>query len=121
MLDWMSPEQEWLSRMTDCQRNLVHISSFYSVLGPMIFVITGDGNVSRGALHIAKCLPHEWVKPGDLKKLAESKDFDNHKVYLCQVEAKDYCVDRHGKFDLQRYYTHPEEYTSNFHEKVSFL
>ncbi|KAI8847219.1 Saccharopine dehydrogenase-domain-containing protein [Chytridium lagenaria] len=38
-------------------------------LGPLIFVFTGDGNVTKGALHVFKCLPHEWVKPEDLKAL----------------------------------------------------
>ena len=87
-------------------------------LGPMIFVITGSGNVSKAAMHILKCLPHEWVKPEDLAKLAKSEDFDHHKVYVCQITAKDYCVDMEGKFDENRYYSHPEEYKSVFHEKV---
>lgn len=87
-------------------------------LGPMIFVITGNGNVSKGAMHILKCLPHEWVKPQDLKALAESKDFDNHKIYVCQVGAADYCVDKEGKFNEDRYYSHPGEFKSVFHEKV---
>ena len=42
-------------------------------LGPMTFVFTGDGNVTRGALHVFKCLPHTWVSPNDLKSLFESK------------------------------------------------
>jgi alpha-aminoadipic semialdehyde synthase len=36
-------------------------------LGPMVFVITGNGNVSRGALHVFKCLPYEWVTPEELE------------------------------------------------------
>lgn len=87
-------------------------------LGPMIFVITGHGNVSKGALYILKCLPHEWVKPEDLEKLAKSKDFDNHKIYLCQVGSADYAIDKNGAYDVDRYFKHPEEYTSIFHEKV---
>jgi alpha-aminoadipic semialdehyde synthase len=39
-------------------------------LGPMIFVITGNGNVSRGALHVFKCLPYEWVTPEELEGLS---------------------------------------------------
>lgn len=42
-------------------------------LGPMIFVFTGDGNVTKGALHVFKCLPHEWIQPNDLKSFYESK------------------------------------------------
>lgn len=88
-------------------------------LGPLIFVLVGNGNVAKGALHIFKCLPHEWVKPEDLEALAKSKDFDNHKVYICQVGARDYCVDSQGRFDEDRYYNHPEEYTSVFAEKIA--
>jgi alpha-aminoadipic semialdehyde synthase len=88
-------------------------------LGPMIFVVTGNGNVSKGALHVFKCLPHEWVKPEDLESLSKSKKFDNHKVYLCQVTAKDYCVNNEGGFVEEEYFAHPERYTSNFHEKIA--
>jgi alpha-aminoadipic semialdehyde synthase len=42
-------------------------------LGPMTFVFTGKGNVTSGALHVFKCLPHEWIKPADLKSFYESK------------------------------------------------
>jgi alpha-aminoadipic semialdehyde synthase len=88
-------------------------------LGPMIFVIVGNGNVAKGALHIFKCLPHEWVQPEDLARLAESKDFNNHKVYLCQVSSKDYAVDKDGNYIEDRYYENPEEYRSVFHEKIA--
>jgi alpha-aminoadipic semialdehyde synthase len=88
-------------------------------LGPMIFVITGNGNVSKGAHHVFKCLPHETVKADDLAKLVENKDFDNRKIYFCQVTAKDYIVDKNGNYDEADYLAHPEKYTSNFHEKIA--
>ncbi|KAJ3270540.1 hypothetical protein HDV01_007743 [Terramyces sp. JEL0728] len=88
-------------------------------LGPMIFVITGDGNVSRGALHVFKCLPHEWVKAEDLEALSKKKDFDNHKVYICQARPKDFIVDKDGKFDHDDYIGNPQKYKSVFHEKIA--
>ncbi|KAI8900382.1 Saccharopine dehydrogenase-domain-containing protein [Globomyces pollinis-pini] len=88
-------------------------------LGPMIFVIVGDGNVSRGALHVFKCLPHQWVRPEELEALSKSKDFDNHKVYLCQVTAKDFIVDKNGNYDESDYFTKPEKYSSVFHKKIA--
>ncbi|KAJ3121943.1 hypothetical protein HK098_003262 [Nowakowskiella sp. JEL0407] len=89
-------------------------------LGPMVFVITGDGNVSRGALHILKCLPHEWIEPDKLKSFAESKDFDPHKVYLCQVTAKDYIVKKDGGvFKSEDYKENPDKYESIFHKKIA--
>jgi alpha-aminoadipic semialdehyde synthase len=88
-------------------------------LGPLIFCITGDGNVSRGALHILKCLPHEWVLVKDLKSLVDRKDFDNHKVYILQVTPKDYLTNEEGGFDYEEYKQNPERYTSNFHSTIA--
>lgn len=43
-------------------------------LGPITFVFTGaQGNVTKGALHVFKCLPHEWVSPNELQDLFKSK------------------------------------------------
>ena len=89
-------------------------------LGPIIFVIVGDGNVSRGALQVFKCLPHEWVTSGELAALSSSTSFDNHKIYICQVKAEDYIVANDGgPFQSDRYYSNPEEFKSIFHEKIA--
>ncbi|KAJ3085286.1 hypothetical protein HK102_000142 [Quaeritorhiza haematococci] len=91
-------------------------------VGPMTFVFVGDGNVSKGAQHVFKCLPYEWVKPDDLKTLVESKDFDTHKVYASQVRIEDYIVHRESggtPRNRQHYLTHPEEYESVFHTKIA--
>ncbi|KAJ3014640.1 UNVERIFIED_CONTAM: hypothetical protein HDU68_000188 [Siphonaria sp. JEL0065] len=88
--------------------------------GPMVFVFTGNGNVTKGALHVFKCLPHEWVKPEDLKALIENKNYDNKKVYGCKVQMEDYIVKKDGgKFDRQEYLSRPGLYESVFHEKVA--
>ncbi|KAI8607400.1 hypothetical protein BC830DRAFT_143397 [Chytriomyces sp. MP71] len=88
--------------------------------GPMVFVFTGNGNVTKGALHVFKCLPHEWVKPEDLKALVESKNFDNKKVYGCQVHMQDYIVHKNGgRFNRSEYLANPELYDSVFHEKIA--
>jgi alpha-aminoadipic semialdehyde synthase len=51
-------------------------------LGPLTFVFTGFGNVTKGALHVFKCLPHEFVKPSELKDLHETKGFIQwHLIY----------------------------------------
>ncbi|KAI8906263.1 Saccharopine dehydrogenase-domain-containing protein [Gorgonomyces haynaldii] len=89
-------------------------------LGPMSFIVTGDGNVSRGALHVFKCLPFERVTPDELAALSTSTSFDNHKVYLCQVKPQDYIVGKDGSsFKMDRYLSHPEEYKSVFAEKIA--
>lgn len=41
--------------------------------GPMTFTFTGSGNVSQGAESVFKSLPHEFVDPKDLPKIATSK------------------------------------------------
>jgi alpha-aminoadipic semialdehyde synthase len=41
--------------------------------GPMTFVFTGSGNVSQGAQHVFKSLPHEYVDPKDIPRIATSK------------------------------------------------
>nr|KAJ3417907.1 hypothetical protein HK105_000609 [Polyrhizophydium stewartii] len=89
-------------------------------LGPMTFVFIGDGNVIKGAEHVFKCLPHEWVSPDDLGRLATSTSFDNHKVYACQVRPEDYLVRKDGGvFNRDEYFKHPELYESVFHEKIA--
>ncbi|TPX57572.1 hypothetical protein PhCBS80983_g03736 [Powellomyces hirtus] len=89
-------------------------------MGPMSFVFTGDGEVARGAMHVFKCLPHEWVSPAELKDLYKTQSWDNHKVYGCQVTARDYLVRKDGwKFDREHYLEHPDQYMSIFHEKIA--
>ena len=40
-------------------------------IGPLIFIFTGTGNVSKGAQSIFQDLPHEYVTVDMLKKVAE--------------------------------------------------
>ena len=39
-------------------------------IGPLTFVFTGSGNVSQGAQEVFRGLPHEYVSPSQLKKVA---------------------------------------------------
>ena len=52
-------------------------------IGPMTFVFTGSGNVSQGAQEIFQQLPHEYVPPSMLKKVAEKGA--RNKMYACEV------------------------------------
>ncbi|KAL7752187.1 hypothetical protein RI367_002232 [Sorochytrium milnesiophthora] len=88
--------------------------------GPLTVVFTGSGNVSQGAQEVFKCLPHEFVKPQDLKKLVQSKDYDRRKVYATVVDVKDHVAHNEGKpFDMQDYIKHPHNYHSNFHRDIA--
>jgi Alanine dehydrogenase/PNT, C-terminal domain. len=40
-------------------------------IGPLTFVFTGSGNVSQGGQEVFQELPHEYVPPEMLKKVAE--------------------------------------------------
>ena len=53
------------------------------LLGPMTFVFTGSGNVSQGAQEIFQELPHEYVSPSMLSKVAQKGARD--KLYACEV------------------------------------
>ncbi|KAI8820791.1 Saccharopine dehydrogenase-domain-containing protein [Fimicolochytrium jonesii] len=89
-------------------------------MGPMSFVFTGDGHVARGAMHVFKCLPHEWVSPDELRDLYKTQSWSHHRVYACQVTASDYLVRKDGwKFNRDHYREHPEHYMSIFHEKIA--
>ena len=85
---------------------------------PLVITLTGDGNVSHGALEIIKCLPHIQISGEDLKngKLKPLRD----KVYIYHAQPKDYL--RHktgGTFDFGHYLAHPEEYVSTFEQDIS--
>ncbi|KAI9351101.1 Saccharopine dehydrogenase-domain-containing protein [Zopfochytrium polystomum] len=89
-------------------------------LGPMVFVFTGSGNVTKGAIHMFKCLPHVWVKPEELKALVEDKSYDNRKVYGCMVQMQDYIERKDGgEFSRSEYLARPDLYKSVFHEKIA--
>lgn len=40
-------------------------------IGPLTFIFTGSGNVSQGGQEVFQELPHEYVPPEMLKKVAE--------------------------------------------------
>lgn len=87
-------------------------------IGAMTFVVMGAGNVSQGALEVIGELPVEYVKPEDLRKVAESGD--HKKVYVTVVHRKDHIINKDGSpLDPQDYEKHPEKYRSTFSEKIA--
>ncbi|XP_054290330.1 alpha-aminoadipic semialdehyde synthase, mitochondrial-like isoform X1 [Macrosteles quadrilineatus] len=87
-------------------------------IGPLIFVFTGSGNVSQGAQEIFQELPHEYVPPSMLQKVAEHGV--TNKVYGCQVRRRDHLQRREGGgYDPQDYDSHPELYMSTFGKKIA--
>lgn len=82
-------------------------------IGPLTFVFTGSGNVSQGAQEIFQDLPHEYVEPEHLPKVA--KHGSTKKVYGCVVSREDHLFNKETKkFVAEEFEQHPELYASNF-------
>ena len=72
-------------------------------IGPMTFVFTGSGNVSQGAQEIFQELPHEYVSPSMLQKVAQHGD--TNKLYVCEVISRGPCQQN-------------EDFIENFQKKI---
>lgn len=93
-----------------------------AAFGPMIFVFTGDGHVTRGAEEVFEQLPHKWVKPSELATLVSSGKHDNNVVYGVRVVDADYIVqkaDGQPMTDKADYRKNPHLYESMFHTKIA--
>ncbi|KAL3314779.1 hypothetical protein Ciccas_006596 [Cichlidogyrus casuarinus] len=89
-------------------------------IGPLTFAFTGSGNVSIGAQYICKCLPIEYVKPSNLKQVAQSGD--PRKVYAAVVSRADHYERRDGGgFDPDEFNAHPDRYISTFMPDAKLL
>ena len=73
--------------------------------------------MSQGAQEVFRELPHEYVAPSQLKKVAEHGA--TNKVYACKVSRADHLVNKEtGKFDKQEYEEHPERFISLFTDNI---
>ncbi|CAG9113301.1 unnamed protein product [Plutella xylostella] len=87
-------------------------------LGPLTFVFTGSGNVSQGSQEIFQELPHEYVPPEMLRKVAEHGS--PNKIYGCEVRRRHHLERKNGGgYDAQEYEEHPERYISTFAQKIA--
>ncbi|KAG0096191.1 hypothetical protein BGZ93_004881 [Podila epicladia] len=89
--------------------------------GPMTFTFTGGGNVSQGAQSVFKSLPHEFVDPKDLPKIATSKNARLDRIYAAEVNIEDHI--RHKTKNVftsaEEYFANPEQFTSIFHKDIA--
>lgn len=94
-----------------------------TALEPLVIGIAGYGNVSRGAQEILDLLPHERVEPSRLSDLFESLRSADHRIYVVVFKEEDLVepIMPCEPFDLQRYYTYPDEYRSRFESYVPYL
>ncbi|CAK9832920.1 Alpha-aminoadipic semialdehyde synthase, mitochondrial [Anthophora retusa] len=87
-------------------------------IGPLTFIFTGSGNVSQGGQEVFQELPHEYVPPEMLKKVAEHGD--TTKIYGCEVRRRHHLERKEGGgFDPDECDKHPERYISTFSKKVA--
>merc|ERR1719489_331066 len=87
-------------------------------IGPLTFVFTGSGNVSQGAQEIFQELPHEYVPPNMLQKVALHGD--TNKLYACEISRRDQFERRiGGGYNEEEFLEHPDRYISTFAHKYA--
>ncbi|XP_046658109.1 alpha-aminoadipic semialdehyde synthase, mitochondrial-like [Daphnia pulicaria] len=87
-------------------------------IGPLTFCFTGSGNVSQGAQEIFQDLPHEYVPPDMLQKVADHGA--TNKIYACEVSRRDHLIRiKGGPFDAKEYDEYPSRYISVFSKKIA--
>ena len=87
-------------------------------IGPLTFVFTGSGNVSQGAQEVFQELPHEYVPPEMLHRVANHGTMN--KLYACEVSRKDHIIHREtGNYSAQDYNQNPGNYISTFAKKIA--
>ncbi len=81
---------------------------------PLVFAVTGDGNVSQGALEILNLLEGKKIKPQQLKNKDYPTDAD---ILTTNILPEDYLKNTEGReFDLYHYFEFPEQYRSEIEE-----
>ncbi|XP_034983008.1 alpha-aminoadipic semialdehyde synthase, mitochondrial [Zootoca vivipara] len=87
-------------------------------IGPITFVFTGTGNVSKGAQEMFNALPCEFVEPHELKEVSRTGDL--RKVYGTVLSRHHHLVRKSdGVYDPVDYDKHPEHYTSRFNTDIA--
>lgn len=88
----------------------------------LVFVFTGKGNVTKGALEIFKLIPHKMITLEEAKEIKKTPG-PHHCVYGVMVEQED-IVRRKSSFpkepfDVKHYRENPSEYESTFASNVA--
>uniref|UniRef100_A0A8C7EJ88 Aminoadipate-semialdehyde synthase n=1 Tax=Neovison vison TaxID=452646 RepID=A0A8C7EJ88_NEOVI len=87
-------------------------------IGPLTFVFTGTGNVSKGAQEIFNELPCEYVEPHELKEVSQNGDL--RKVYGTVLSRHHHLVRKtDGVYDPVEYDKYPEHYISRFNTDIA--
>jgi alpha-aminoadipic semialdehyde synthase len=91
-------------------------------LRPFVVAITGYGNVSQGAQEICGLLPVKEICPEKLLELHLRKHLPNNIIYKVVFHEEDLYEHTGGEpFDLQDYFTNPENYRSKFEKYLPYI
>jgi alpha-aminoadipic semialdehyde synthase len=98
----------------------IHKNGLPNAIGPFIFAVLGDGQVSKGALHIFNHLPFETLSVAEMQSLSNSRGFKNNQLYLCHAVPKDYIIHKQGRdFDFEEFKLKPQNFDSIFHNNIA--
>jgi len=91
-------------------------------LKPFVIGFTGYGNVSHGAQEICGLLPVKEISAEKLLNLHHRKKLPDNMIYKVVFHEEDMYENIHGEsFDLQDYYTNPQNYRSKFEKYIPHL
>ncbi len=92
----------------------IKIHGLPEAMKPLVIAVTGDGNVSKGAMEILDLLPGEYISADQLR----DGDYDtNQNIIKVNLLVDDYMIPENERpFDLQHYINHPDQYESAIEE-----
>ncbi len=92
-------------------------------ISPPVIGFTGYGNVSNGAQEIVGLLPLKEITPVELLELKNQNGIPTNVVYKVVFREEDLSIHKNPdqEFDLQDYYTHPENYKDQFAKYIEHL
>ncbi|XP_078613441.1 alpha-aminoadipic semialdehyde synthase, mitochondrial-like [Branchiostoma floridae x Branchiostoma japonicum] len=87
-------------------------------IGPLTFLFTGSGYVSKGAQEMLKELPVKFVDPTELRDVCASGD--TTRVYAAVLRRHHHLRHRDtGRYDEKEYAAHPDRFVSTFAEQFA--
>jgi alpha-aminoadipic semialdehyde synthase len=92
----------------------IKIHGLPEAMKPLVIAVTGDGNVSKGAIEILDLLPGETISAQQLR----DGDYDSSQdIIKVNLLVDDYMIPENDRpFDLQHYINHPDQYNSTIEE-----
>ena len=121
-------------KQTTCYKNLEDVKKELKVVSneikdhglpksitPFIVGFTGYGNVSLGAQEIIDILPVKTINPDEIESVCKIPS--NKTIYKVIFKEEHMVKPKNPskKFDLQDYYSHPENYKSVFESYIPYL